>query len=232
MKTPREGRRGFMLKTIAGAREAPCPKFIEPCKPTLRPNLPEGAKRLYEIKFDGYRAQLHKRGNKVTIYTSSGLDWSDKFATLCDAARDISATDLVLDGEIVAPNDHGVPDFHSLRAAIGRYLADCCSTRSTCFTSMESTCAAQSLSSAAACLNDWCPCARGPIVLSESIGEGGEEVFSQACDMGLEGIVAKRTDLPYRSGKVEGWIRVKCTKLMELAIVGFVPAKGRSRSHG
>jgi ATP-dependent DNA ligase len=99
MKSPRQGSRGFMLKTIAGAREAPFPTFIQPCKPTLRPKLPEGAKWLYEIKFDGYRAQLHKRGNKVTIYTSSGLDWSDKFVTLCDAARGLYCSELVLDGE-------------------------------------------------------------------------------------------------------------------------------------
>jgi ATP-dependent DNA ligase len=151
MKTPRQGRRGFMLKMIAGAREAPFPTFIEPCKPTLRPKLSEGVKWIYEIKFDGYSAQLHKRGDNVKIYTSSGLDWSYKFATLCDAARDISATDLVLDGEIVAPNDRGVPTSMPGARRLGAILLGCCSTPSTCFTSMASTCAALFSSTAVAC---------------------------------------------------------------------------------
>jgi bifunctional non-homologous end joining protein LigD len=226
---PRQSRHGFMLKTIAGACEAPFPTFIEPCKPTLRPKLPEGANWIYEIKFDGYRAQLHKRGNNVKIYTSSGLDWSDKFATLCDAARGLSASDLVIDGEIVAPNDRGVPDFHALLAAIGRdpgwllfYAFDVLHLDGI---DMRGAILGQRRR----VLERLVPVpARGPIVLSETIGEGAEEVFRHACEMGLEGIVAKRADLLYRSGRVEGWIKAKCTKLMELAIVGFVPAKGRS----
>jgi bifunctional non-homologous end joining protein LigD len=229
MKTPRQGSPGFMLKTIAGAREEPFPTFIQPCKQTLRPKLPEGAKWQYEIKFDGYRAQLHKRGGKVTIFTSSGLDWSDKFATLCAGAAGISAGDVVLDGEIVAPNESGVPDFHALRAAIGRnpgrllfYAFDLLH-----LDGIDMRGAA--LEHRRNALERLVPVpARGQIMLSETISEGGEEVLRHACAMGLEGIVAKRTDLPYRSGKVEGSIKVNCTKLMELAIVGFVPAKGRS----
>jgi bifunctional non-homologous end joining protein LigD len=128
-------------------------------------------------------------------------------------------------GEIVAPNERGVPDFHALRAAIGR------SPERLLFYAFDVLhidgidLRGAMLAERRRILERLVPVpAKGPIVLSETIAEGGEEVLRHACEMGLEG--AKRTDLPYRSGKVEGWIKAKCTKLMELAIIGFVPAKG------
>jgi bifunctional non-homologous end joining protein LigD len=76
-----------------------------------------GDKWQYEIKFDGYRTQLHLRSGKATVFTSSGLDWTDKFATIAEAAKQIPVNHAVLDGEVVVQNEEGIPDFGALRAA-------------------------------------------------------------------------------------------------------------------
>jgi bifunctional non-homologous end joining protein LigD len=101
-KRPRTQRRATArldLSKVKGARPAPFPGFIEPCHPTLRPKLPQGALWQFEIKFDGYRVQLHRHQNTARAFTRSGLDWSEQFALLCEATAAIPASSIVLDGE-------------------------------------------------------------------------------------------------------------------------------------
>jgi DNA polymerase-3 subunit epsilon len=88
-------------------------------RPTLKPKLPVGGKWQFEIKLDGYRTQLHLRGGNATVFTGSGLDWTDKFAPITEAAKQIPANHAVIDGEIIVRNEKGAPDFGALRAAIG-----------------------------------------------------------------------------------------------------------------
>src|SRR6202521_6062437 len=71
----------------AGAGVLPAPGFIEFCDPTLREKPPSGNKWLYEIKADGYRAQVHVNDKKVTVYSRSGYDWTNRFRTIAEAAR-------------------------------------------------------------------------------------------------------------------------------------------------
>jgi bifunctional non-homologous end joining protein LigD len=219
----------FIARTLKGAKTAPFPTFIEPCKPTLKPKPPVGDKWQYEIKLDGYRVQLHVRGGKATVFTSSGLDWSDRFATIAEAAKQIPANAAVLDGEVVVQNDDGIPDFGALRAAIGRephrllfYTFDILHLDGFDLRGAALSDRRRIL----AMLIEKLP--RAPILLSETIDEPGDVLFQHACEMGLEGIVAKRSDAPYRSGRVETWIKVKCLKAIRLAGIGYVPAKGNS----
>jgi bifunctional non-homologous end joining protein LigD len=225
-KVPPAGRATVGL--IAGAKVAPFPTFIEPCKPTLKPKPPVGDKWQYEIKFDGYRTQIHLRSGNATIFTSSGLNWTDRFITIAESAEQLAANYAVIDGEIIVQNDKGFPDFAALRAAIGRephrllfYAFD--------LLHLDGF----DLRGAALCdrrrvLASLLGKQPGRISMSEAIDEPGDVLFEHACQMGLEGIVAKRADAPYRSGRVETWIKVKCLKAMRLAIVGYVPAKGNS----
>jgi hypothetical protein len=120
-KVPPAGRAmvRFIARTLRGVKASPYPGFIEPCKPTLKPKPPLGDKWQYEIKFDGYRTQIHLRGGEATVFTSSGLDWTDKFASIADAAKQVPANHAVIDGEIIVQNEKGIPDFDALRAAIG-----------------------------------------------------------------------------------------------------------------
>lgn len=70
-----------------GATQSAFPSFIEPCHPTLKNRPPDGADWVHEIKLDGYRAQLHINGGKITIYTRSGLDWTTEFDAIATLRR-------------------------------------------------------------------------------------------------------------------------------------------------
>jgi bifunctional non-homologous end joining protein LigD len=169
---------------------------------------------------------VRRQDNRVT---SSGLDWSDKFATIADAARQIPANAAVIDGEIVVPNDKGIPDFGALRAAIGRephrllfYAFDLLHLDGFDLRGAALSDRRRVLTM----LMEKLP--RTHIILSETINEPVDVLFQHACEIGIEGIVANRADAPYRSGRVETWIKVKCLKAMTLAVIGYVPAKGNS----
>jgi bifunctional non-homologous end joining protein LigD len=107
---------------VPGARPAPSPGFIEPCRPALREEAPSGGRWIYEIKFDGYRAQAHLRNGQPAVYTRAGYDWTLRFQPIADALATLPATDLILDGEAVVADSRGVPDFGLLHAdlAAGR----------------------------------------------------------------------------------------------------------------
>src|SRR3954471_15343662 len=70
---------------LIGASKAPMPGFIVPCDPTLHERAPTGSDWVYEIKTDGYRAQVHIRDRRVTVYSRSGYDWTDEFAPIAKA---------------------------------------------------------------------------------------------------------------------------------------------------
>lgn len=99
------------LDSILGAARAPYPGFIDPCLATPRSGVPNRGEWIHEIKYDGYRAQAHLTGRKSVIYTRRGFDWSDTFASVRDALSDLRARQLILDGEVVVPDERGIsPD--------------------------------------------------------------------------------------------------------------------------
>ena len=103
---------------MPGARPAPSPGFIEPCRPTLREGAPSDGRWIHEIKFDGYRAQAHLRNGQPTIYTRAGYDWTLRFQTIADALATLPANDLIPDGEAVVADSRGIPDFGLLHTAL------------------------------------------------------------------------------------------------------------------
>src|SRR5215204_4135792 len=96
------------------------PGFVEFCDPTLREQPPSGADWLHEIKWDGYRAQLHLRQEKVTVYSRSGFDWTRQFAPIAEDAKSLRAQHAVIDGEAVVLGKTGKPDFQALRRELGK----------------------------------------------------------------------------------------------------------------
>src|SRR5436309_6010705 len=86
---------------VEGARKAPFPGFIEPCHPTLREAAPAGEEWLHEIKSDGYRAQVHVRGGKATIFSREGVNWTTQLAAIANAAVRLPVGDAILDGEAI-----------------------------------------------------------------------------------------------------------------------------------
>src|SRR5438045_2634183 len=102
-----------------GAPKAPMPGFVEPCDPTLQERAPTGDGWIYEIKTDGYRAQLHIRNERVSIYSRNGYDWSAQFSSIVKAASKLKVRDAIIDGEATVLGNNGLPDFQALRRELG-----------------------------------------------------------------------------------------------------------------
>ena len=105
------------LRRLAKAKIGPSigPRFIDFCDPTLREEPPRGNQWFYEIKADGYRAQVHVQDKSVIVYSRSGYNWTDRFSTIAEAAKKLRARQAILDGEAIVMGANGVPDFHALR---------------------------------------------------------------------------------------------------------------------
>src|SRR4051794_27950228 len=116
-KRARTGRSGA---GSAGAAGPAMPGFIEFCDPAARDKAPEGKEWLYEIKTDGYRAQVHIRDGKVTVYSRNGYDWTDQFSAIAGAAADLDVREAIIDGEATVFGVTGLPDFQALRRELGK----------------------------------------------------------------------------------------------------------------
>jgi bifunctional non-homologous end joining protein LigD len=89
-------------------------EFIIPCSPTLRARPPTGEAWLHEIKFDGWRIQLHKRGGDVALYTKNGHDYTKRLPSIAAAVAELPARSAIIDGELTAIDERGLPDFRAL----------------------------------------------------------------------------------------------------------------------
>jgi bifunctional non-homologous end joining protein LigD len=212
------------------AAMAPLPDFIEPqlCKSVDRP--PSGPGWAHEIKFDGYRMQLRVEGGRAVLRTRKGLDWTGRFAAVAKAARGLS--DSLIDGEVCALDHEGQPDFAALQAAI----ADKDSSGLIFFAFDLLAAGGEDLRALPLSERK----ARLKALLAGSPSEriryvdhfetAGQAVLDSACRLDLEGIVSKRLDAPYRSGRSETWTKTKCRAGHEVVLGGWTTTDGRFRS--
>src|SRR5215204_216192 len=203
------------------------PAFIEPCDPTLRERAPTGIDWVYEIKTDGYRAQVHIRDRGVTVYSRSGYDWTTEFAPIAKAASLLKVREAIIDGEATVLGNSGLPDFQALRRELRnpksqRLIYHAFDLLYLNGDDLRRAPLLQRKQSLKRLLN------RGPptLVYVDFLQGDGPTVFEHACRMGLEGIVAKQLDTPYRSGRQDSWIKLKCVKSDTFPIVAFVEKLG------
>jgi bifunctional non-homologous end joining protein LigD len=211
----------------SGAPKAPLLGFVEPCDPSLQERAPTGDGWVYEIKTDGYRAQVHIRNGRVTIYSRSGYDWTSQFAPLAKAASKLKVRDAIVDGEATVLGSTGLPDFQALRRELGnqhssRLLFHAFDLLYLNGRDLRPVPLLQRKHALKSMLQD----APSALVYVDFLDADGSSVFEHACRMGLEGIVAKRVDAPYRSGRQDSWIKLKCTKSDTFPIVAFVEKLG------
>lgn len=219
----------------AGARKAALPDFVKPCLATLADKAPDSGNWIHEIKFDGYRLQARLDDGKVKLLTRNGLDWSRKFPAIAKAVASLKAKQALIDGELVVNDSNGVSSFSLLQQELksGRqdrlvfYAFDLMHLDGSDLRPMPLT----ERKNALAALLKRTP-ENGPLRLSESIDETGSVLLKHACRMHLEGILSKRSDAPYRSGRGHDWIKTKCTDRQEFVIAGFVPATNDARAVG
>ncbi|GGD55234.1 DNA ligase D [Erythrobacter arachoides] len=216
-------------------KNAPLPRFRKPQLATLVDDVPTGNGWMHEIKFDGYRALVAARGEEVRVYTRSGKDWTDKFAPL---ARSIAALDLpscLIDGEIVAVDAKGNPDFSTLQGMLkrghgeqgahdalqlhafdllelgGEDLAD--------LTNIERKERLDALLGTA----------EPPIFVADHVIGAGEALYRQMCDAGQEGIISKTVDGRYSGSRAKRWVKVKCTRRQEFVVIGWKASTTKAR---
>ena len=223
-RSPRSRRR-FALP---GAKPAPYPGFIAPCDPTLRERAPEGSDWLHEIKIDGYRAQLHIHDGRVRVFSRSGYDWTEQFSQIARAAEALSARELIIDGEATVVGKTGLPDFQALRRELAKKHTDRLIYMAFDLLYLDGhDLRGLPLIERKRALQEVLAKAPAKISYADFVElQDGETVFRHACELGMEGIVSKRRDAPYRSGRQETWIKLKCTKSDTFPIVAFVEKLG------
>ncbi|HEV7659454.1 MAG TPA: DNA ligase D [Allosphingosinicella sp.] len=206
------------------------PKFKEPQKATLVDSVPAGSAWLHEMKYDGYRCLIALAGGKARIYTRTGLDWTDKFPEIAEAAAAIQCDTALLDGEIVALDDKGNTGFSALQQAIsegGRgltlFLFDALEIDGERLEKLPNIERKQRL---AALLGDGVQ----PFILyADHIIGKGEQLFGAMCAAGQEGIISKKADAPYRHARTKTWLKVKCTHRQEFVIIGWSESDKKGR---
>ncbi|MBY8821508.1 DNA ligase D [Sphingomonas colocasiae] len=206
------------------------PAFRAVQKATLVDHAPTGNGWFHEMKYDGYRCLLAIGGGKVRIHTRTGLDWTDRFSGIAEAAQALDLPASLIDGEIVMLNREGNPDFSALQAALREdrqgftfFAFDLLSLQGRDLTKTPNIARKEKL---AALLAD----ARPPIVYAEHVLGSGERLFDAMCGAGQEGVVSKKADAPYRGGRTRAWLKVKCTRRQEFVILGWLPSTAGGRS--
>ena|ERR1044071_9153684 len=180
--------------------------FIDPCQPIKVDKPPSGDDWAHEIKHDGYRLQIHVGGGGVRLYTMSGYDWTDRYPGIVAAAAKLKSS-MVIDAEAVIQDADGVTDFEALHgrernAEAFAYVFDLLMLDGVDMRALPWQLRRKELERI---FRRW----KSGLVLSLAIVGRGQEIYETACSMGLEGIVSKRVDAPYRSGKSKTWLKVK-----------------------
>jgi DNA polymerase-1 len=178
---------------------------------------------VHEIKFDGYRVQAHLADGEARLFTRNGYDWTARFARIAAALRKLPVHKIVLDGEVVVQSTTGASDFgalvddleHGRQDRFVYFAFDLLHLDG--FDIIEAPLVERKRVLAALLAE----AGAGPIAYSEHLDIEGEEMFRRIAAMDLEGIVSKRADSPYRSGRSKSWLKIKRVKREALAIVGY-----------
>jgi bifunctional non-homologous end joining protein LigD len=203
------------------AKRSTMPGFIKPQLATLKSKAPSGEQWLHEIKYDGYRVQVHVNAGKKKVYTRNGLDWTKRFSRIA-GALDIPGQ-AIIDGEIVVVHE-GRTNFSELQAELAAgeqnrlvYYAFDLLWRDGDMRRRPQIERKQALSDLLG-END----IGHPVIYSEHLTGDGQEMFRHAAKLNWEGIVSKRADAPYRSDRNEGWFKIKTSQRGKFPVIGFI----------
>ncbi|MEY9534670.1 bifunctional non-homologous end joining protein LigD [Sinorhizobium fredii] len=205
----------------AASRRSLCRNLVD--KP------PKGPDWTFEVKWDGYRLAVHVEPGEVRAITRGGYDWTNKFSAIVAEARELGRASMILDGEAVVLDDQGRSDFGLLQRAVGKkpslhdageiifYAFDLLYLDGHDLRNLP-------LSERRRFLEPIVAGRTGAVRFSEEVNADGAEFFRVACEHGLEGIIAKRRDKPYHSGRRQEWLKIKCARRDTSVIVGYEPS--------
>ena len=223
---------------IPGARRRALPESFAPQLATRKDVPPDGDEWVHEIKFDGYRTIVHVARRKVRLLSRNGHDWTGRFAAQAQQLGVLAAKEAIFDGEMVAMGPQGATSFGVLQDLIG--AKDTGSLVLQLFDLMY----LDGFDLTAATLLDRKAALRrllgrsglgitgSAIQFSDHVAGHGREFFAQACELGLEGTVAKRADARYSSRRTRAWLKIKCSQDGEFVVGGFTRPSGSRKGFG
>ncbi|WP_032808700.1 RNA ligase family protein [Mesorhizobium sp. WSM1293] len=202
-------------------------KFIKPQEPLLVLEPPVSDDWLHEIKFDGFRTQLIRDWAGVRAFTRNAHDWSKRYWPIVTAAEQLKAKSFIIDGEVIAPEPDGRPNFHAMHSRMV-WNAELLAFVAFDILYLDG----EDLRQRPAIVRkeilwDLVKPAKGIIQYSQHVLGGGAEFYEAAEKMGLEGIVSKRQGSPYRSGPSDIWVKTKCWEFGEFDLLGIKREPGK-----
>jgi bifunctional non-homologous end joining protein LigD len=216
----------------AKKKSAAMPDFIPPALATLKETPPAGAGWLHEVKFDGYRIQAHISAGKVKLFTRSGLDWTTRFGEpLRLELSGLKCQQAIIDGEIIVLSDKGVASFALLQGDLSAGRVDRMHFYAFDLLHLDNTTLLEDpLIERKSQLEELLKQTGTKVIrYSEHFEESGETMLAHACRMGLEGVVSKKIDAPYQSGRMLDWIKSKCTLRQEFIVIGYLASAATGR---
>lgn len=218
---------------LPGAKKGSLPRRLDVELATLVDEVPEGERWLHEIKFDGYRIVAFVDHGKARLLSRNGKDWTDRFTRVRRAVEALPLESGVLDGEVVVLAADGTTSFQALqnfaRAGVEaelQYMAfdllylDGVDLRGARLDDRKKL------------LRGIVPDTSSAVRYVDHVEGHGDTFFARACDYSLEGVISKRRDAPYRSGRGRDWVKVKCLLEQEFVVVGWTDPGGSRKKFG
>jgi bifunctional non-homologous end joining protein LigD len=227
--SPRKARKKSPASPIEQGRKSRLPDFVAPQLATLVDRVPQGDDWLHEIKFDGYRILCRISNGKISLITRNRQDWTERLSFLAQAATELPVERALLDGEVVALNENGTSNFQLLQNSLSThasdnlayYVFDLLHLNGQDLMSVPLLSRKQDLAEILKTKSS-----ASAVRYSEHwLGEGNR-LYDEACRSGLEGVISKRADQPYRSGRGRDWVKIKCVQNQEFVIGGFTDPAG------
>jgi bifunctional non-homologous end joining protein LigD len=215
---------------VPGARRAAMPKFVQPQLATLVERPPEGDGWLHELKHDGYRILARVEHRRAKLFSRNAHDWTEKFPAVAEAVGRLPVEGAILDGEVTVLLPDGTSSFQALqnfgsstaRGQLAYMIFDLLYLDGRDLTGARLEDRKAALARLLASGSDRAAVLR----YSDHVGGAGADFFAHACKLGLEGIVSKKRDAPYRGTRGADWLKVKCLKQQEIVIGGYTEPEG------
>lgn len=222
------------MTALTRRKPDPLPAFVPPCLATLADAPPAGSAWVHEIKFDGYRLQARISGGAVQLLTRTGLDWTARFPSLAKALKRLKVKSALIDGEAVVENERGVTSFVKLVEALEAGRFDEMVFVAFDLLHLDGVDVAQApLLRRKDLLETVMRTSRSRrLRYSAHIAGDGATVLRHACTLGLEGVISKRIDQPYRSGRNGDWLKSKCIQTDEFVIGGYLVSSVDAKAVG
>ncbi|MGH7032052.1 MAG: DNA ligase D, partial [Stellaceae bacterium] len=219
---------------VPGTKKGRLPTQPKPQLATPAEAAPDGPQWFHEIKHDGYRLIARISGGGARLLTRNGLDWTEKFPALAQRFGELSIETALIDGELVHLEADGTSDFGRLQDAIANGRTDELVFYAFDLLHLDGyDLTGAALEDRKAALAQVVPAHSESILrYSDHQAGHGPEFFRHACGYHLEGIVSKRRDRPYRPGRSDSWVKVKCANRDELVVIGFTDPAGHRQGLG